>query len=58
MEKQVCMICGSESELLRQEDIVLCRRCAGALHTALRDKLQQLHVKKKKAGLQHRRDTV
>jgi len=58
MENRVCMICGSHEGLLQTEDIVLCRRCACALHSALQEKLQPKTGKKKKTGLQHRRDTV
>ena len=60
METRICMICGSDERLLHREDIVLCRRCACALHSALQEKLQQMHrgKGKKSVPLQHTHRTI
>lgn len=43
-----CMICGSHEHVACREGVQLCRRCAGAIHQALAEKLHMEAEKSEK----------
>ena len=49
-----CMICDSKKRLIEEAGVILCQRCAQALHDALKEKIKEAKRKsaiEKKDGM-------